>query len=1103
MANATYPLLLQKLTEYKKKYYRNLLIRGAIISTALVLSAFLVVNTLEYFGRFDTLIRGVLFFLFLGLAGYAGYHWVLDPILKLFNLNRQISNEEAARQIGHYFKDINDKLINAVQLYDLNSSQSDLIRASIDQKTKQLSVIPFTEAIDSRENRRYLRYIIPPAVLVLGILFLFPQFFTESSTRIINFRRTYVPAAPFAFQLKNKTLQVFKNEDYTVRLAINGATLPESVYLVSNGRRFKMTATDARNYEYTFSKIQKPFGFNFEAAGFYSENYDVQLIARPNLKLFNARLNYPAYLNRPAEKLNNIGNLLVPEGTQIQWEFFSADTDSVLVFFEPENKPVSAVKQNDELFEFSKKAAKSQAYQVKLKNQHGFNREAINYYLEVVPDQFPKISAETFRDTTLYNYLIFGGNIADDYGFTRLGIQYEIVPGGEEAANRRRGSIPLPVNKNQTLQNFYYQWPIDGLKLQPGDRVEYYVQVWDNDGVNGPKATRSSAFTFEIPTEAQLNAEVEQSTKQTETQINSALTKASQLKKEIAAVDNRLKSKKNLDYQDKKALEELMKKRNELVDELKQLQQQMEEMNKQQQRFEQFSPQMNEKMEQLQKLMNELLDEETKKLYDELQKLLQNTRNPLETQKDLLEKLSKKENTLEKEIERALEMFKQLQFEQQLENQIKELNEMAKEQEQLGEKSLDKNQDQQQLKDEQQKLNEKFEQTKEELNKLEELNKSMEEPAEMQDTAPTEEEISEKQQESSEQLDKNQNKKASGSQKEAGQKMQQMAKQLSEMQEGMSMEQDQENLDHLRDILENLITLSFDQEKLMKDFRSVNLSDPRFQKLSQEQLKLKDDGKIIEDSLYSLAKRVFQIESFVTREVTAMKDHMDASAKGIRERKMGYVSSEQQLAMTSMNNLALLLNDVLKQMQEQMAQAKAGKSGQKKKGQQKMPGMGDLQKQLNDKIESLKQSGKGGRELSEELAKLAAEQEMLRKALQEFEKAYKQDKNGTGGNMDELIKKMEETEKDLVNKNLSQKTLERQKDILTRLLESEKAMKEQEEEERREAQQAKEKPKQVPPQLEQYLKNKENQIDLLKTIPPSLAPYYKKEVDEYFKKIEK
>jgi hypothetical protein len=1102
MANAPYPLLLQKLSDYKKKYYRNLLIRGAIITTALLLSAFLVVNTLEYFGRFDTLIRGVLFFLFLGLALYASYHWVLDPILKLFNLNRQISNEEAARQIGFYFKDINDKLVNAIQLYDLNSSQSELIRASIDQKTKQLSLIPFTEAVDTGANRRYLRYIIPPAVLILIILFAAPQFFTESSARIINFRRTYVPAAPFSFQLKNKTLQVFKNEDYTVRLALQGNALPESVYLISNGRRYKMTAGDNRNYEYTFSKIQKPFDFNFEAAGFYSENYEVQLITRPNLKLFNARLNYPEYLKRPTEKLNNVGNLLVPEGTQIQWEFFSADTDSVLVFFESEGKVLPALKQNDDVFEFSKKAAKSQSYQVKLKNEHGFNREAINYYLEVIPDQHPKISVETFRDTTLFNYLVFGGNIADDYGFTRLAIQYEVIPGGEEAANRRRGSIPLAVNREQTLQNFYHQWPIDQLKLQPGDRIEYFVQVWDNDGVNGPKSTRSSAFAFDIPSMEKLEAEVTQSNKQAENKINSALSKASSLKKDIAAVDNRLKSKKALDYQDKKALEDLLKKRNDLVDELKQLQKQMEDLNKQQQRFDQFSPQMMEKMEQLQKLMDNLLDDETKKLYEELKKLLENNRNPQDAQKDLLEKLNKKEGTLEKEVERALEMFKQLQFEQKLENQIKDLKEMAKEQEQLSKESLEKNNEQQKLKDEQQKLNEKFEQNKEELNQLEELNKSLEDPNELEDTSPAEQEISEEQQQSMEQLNKGQNKKASESQKKAAQKMQKMAEQLSEMQEGMSMEQDQENLDNLRDILENLIKLSFDQEKVMKDFRNVNLSDPRFQKLSQEQLKLKDDGKIIEDSLYSLAKRVFQIESFVTREVSAMKEHMDGSVKGIRERKMGYVSSEQQLAMTSMNNLALLLNDVLKQMQEQMAQAKSGKSGKKSKSKPNSPGMSEIQRQLNERIESLKQSGKGGRELSEELAKLAAEQEMLRKALQEFEKAYKQDKNGTGGNMEELIKKMEETEKELVNKNINQKTLDRQKDILTRLLESEKAMKQQEEEERREAQQAKDKPKPVPPQLEKYMKNKENQIDLLKTIPPSLAPYYKREVDEYFKKIE-
>ena len=99
------------------------------------------------------------------------------------------------------------------------------------------------------------------------------------------------------------------------------------------------------------------------------------------------------------------------------------------------------------------------------------------------------------------------------------------------------------------------------------------------------------------------------------------------------------------------------------------------------------------------------------------------------------------------------------------------------------------------------------------------------------------------------------------------------------------------------------------------------------------------------------------------------------------------------------------------------------------------------------------------------------------------------------------MKQMEETEKDLVNKNLSQEMMRRNKDIVTRLLESEKSQRERDEDQERKAEQAKTVKPSVPPAFEQYIKNKEKQIELLKTIPPALSPYYRKEVDEYFKKL--
>lgn len=287
----------------------------------------------------------------------------------------------------------------------------------------------------------------------------------------------------------------------------------------------------------------------------------------------------------------------------------------------------------------------------------------------------------------------------------------------------------------------------------------------------------------------------------------------------------------------------------------------------------------------------------------------------------------------------------------------------------------------------------------------------------------------------------------------------------------------------------------------MKDFKNVSTSDPKFLKLAQEQLKIKDDGKIIEDSLTALSKRVLQIESFVTRELGQMKEYMDESIVGIKQRKINVATSKQQLSMTSMNNLALMLDDVLQKMQKQSQQQASGKkSGKKKKGSK---GISDLQKQLNQKIQELKQGGLSGKQLSEELAKLAQEQEMIRKLLEDSDGKLKGQKGEGKDGKEQLLKDMEETEKDLVNKNINQNTIKRQQDILTRMLEADKAEKEQEEDPSRKSEQAKDKKRTISAsQFEDYIKQKQSQTELLKTIPPALTPYYKKEVDKYFKKIE-
>jgi len=98
---------------------------------------------------------------------------------------------------------------------------------------------------------------------------------------------------------------------------------------------------------------------------------------------------------------------------------------------------------------------------------------------------------------------------------------------------------------------------------------------------------------------------------------------------------------------------------------------------------------------------------------------------------------------------------------------------------------------------------------------------------------------------------------------------------------------------------------------------------------------------------------------------------------------------------------------------------------------------------------------------------------------------------------------MEQSETDLVNKRLTEQTIQRQREILTRLLEAEKSARERELDNKREAKTAQDIARRVPPSFEKYNQAKEKQTELLKTIPPALSPYYKQKVNEYFKKISK
>ena len=232
---------------------------------------------------------------------------------------------------------------------------------------------------------------------------------------------------------------------------------------------------------------------------------------------------------------------------------------------------------------------------------------------------------------------------------------------------------------------------------------------------------------------------------------------------------------------------------------------------------------------------------------------------------------------------------------------------------------------------------------------------------------------------------------------------------------------------------------------------------------------------------------------------------MDESTQQLRDRRLSVAASKQQFAMTSINNLALMLSDVLKNMQQQMnAIAMPGKGKGGKKGNKPGEGMGEMQKQLNAQMKQMQQGGKSGRGLSEELSQMAAQQAMIRNMLKKLEENSKGTEVGKQQEQQtkELMQKMDETETDIVNKRVTQSTIKRQDEILTRLLESEKAFKQQEEDPRREAESVKSIKRSSPSFFDSTnLAVKTKQVEVLRSVTPNYNQYYKKQANQYLQKI--
>ncbi len=1104
----SYDLLILKLDGFIRKYYKNKLLKGAIYSFLLLSTFLLTIILIEYFGKLNSTGRFILFFGFLLTTSVITIKFLLIPFSKLYRLGNVISYEKAALIIGEHFPNIQDKILNTLQLElqkkKMGTNEVELIDASIQQKMLKLNPLPFNLAVNFKENLRYLKGIIAIVFIFILISFIDSNIIFSSVNKLINYSKIEYAPPPFHYQVNSENLEVLEKENFTLDIVLSGKEIPARIYIVYGDNNHYVKKKSTTRFEFVFRNVQKPISFYLTDGKQHSQVYELSTIPKPTLQKFDVVLNYPSYVKKDVDTVENIGNLEVPEGTKVSWFFKTKNVDTLTLAFNDTSYISSS--DNFGVFNISRKVLNSSDYSFYSKNRFSDFTDTNQYYLAAIKDQHPLIDVEQSVDSSNSLLRYFSGQIEDDYGFTKLNFVYKLNSWGEPK------KIPLSVSKLFSSSNFYHFFDLSSLGLDPGDVVDYYFEVWDNDEINGPKSNKTQLQIYKAPTESELNKISKENSNSFKKELNNSIAEARELKLELQKIKNDLLNKKSTDWEDKNRLENFLKKQQTFENKISQLVNQNKSNSKELDQFNEKSKELVEKTELLNKLFDELMNEEMKKLYEELQKLL----NEMDKDKllDKMEDMELNQEDLLKELDRSLEQYKQLEFEQNFEKITESLKKLAEEQKSLSEKTKEKSENNFQLNKKEEQLKEKFNSIQKELDDLEEINNELEYKNDLPEMNSEEEQVNEDMKKSMDELENNNNKKSSQSQKNAAEKMKEMASKMEASQMEMQSKSMELDMKALRQLLENLVQFSFDQESIINNLKSLSTRDPKYVKLGQHQQKLQEDVKVIEDSLFALSKRVPFLGPHVNQEVLSIKNHLDQSLKNITERKTAMANANQQYVMTSINNLALILDDVQKQMQNSMPGTgqcnKPGGSGKKpspdmKKMREKMKSqLEEMKKLINkgDKPGGKKPGESNSPGTNESLARLAAQQAALKKQIRELSQSLNEDGSSMGNGLKEIIKELEKLENDVINNNINIETINRQKNIMVKMLEHEKAMREQEKDNKRESNEIKEQEYSNPNQFLEYKRKKEKEVELLKTIPPSLRPYYKNKVNDYFNIIQ-
>jgi len=1037
-------IILKKLDSLRKKYYLNQFLRGILIAGIFFIFTYLVLSFSEYVLFMSSTARKIIFLSFILFLTLFSFQFVFVPLFKLLGWKGTASEEKINNVLKERFPEIRDKLINAIELNKMdeeNYSES-IIAAAISQKSKELKIFDFKEAVKFRNLIKILVYFLLSFVFIGIIYTIDKSLLTEPGSRIIHYNQKFVRPSKYEFYILNDNLTVKKGKDFKIKVSCRGKEIPSIIYVNIEGNNFVMKNIGSGIFEYDLSSLINDIHFHFTDLKFSSENYVLKVMPTPVINNLKIEVDAPEYTGIKRNILMNVGDMEVLRGTKITWNFNCFDTDSLIIRFKGGTDKYG-IQTNKNNFVVSETVTNPLLYDIQIKNRNLPFETVMSFKIEIAEDLYPEIELFQNEDSINLTQIYFKGKISDDFGFSELSFHLDF--GDKDSV------IKIPFNKGSSSQDFYFSSDLRDYK-EMGNSFTYYFSVKDNDYVRGPKTTVSESFHFAYPKKEELEVRQEKDFDLFRSLIKESEKITGEIKKNLKDLQLNSLNEKSLEWDKLQKINEVATKKDELENILNQIEKLNRDGNNYQNTFSEKSEEIRKKQEMIQKLLDNVMTEELKKLMDEFRKLADDFNS--KKFNDLKDKMDINLDDLSKQLDRNLEMLKRMKIEQRIEEIISQLEDIALREENtsieiLNNKNFEK--ERERLIDD---LNE-IKKLEENIKKIQKENNELKKPMIFDEFNNEFRDIIDSMKKTEEELNRKSAKNSSTNFRENSERINGLVFSMKQMLKANMREENGENIETLKTILKNLLFLSLEQEKILGRTLKTSENDPDLRSLRRDQKIISEQSTIIKDSLYALARRSPQLGSIVNQELIEIEMNLSAAMAMIEEGNIHQSTVNQRYVMTSANNLTLFLSEIMKKMEEEVKSSeedsddcKNGKGTKMSMLKNKAEG---LRQQLKDIIEKLKNDE--GKNLSKEMSESLMQHEIMQQMLRELLNGGQLGKE-TVNQIKQVDQLLEQNRKEIMNKRINQSMIQRQNEIMSRLLEAEKSEMEKDQDNKRESETA-------------------------------------------------